>query len=127
MDDLTYNAYPANPPQKKSPDAARGDDPTQQKPRKRRRARPARRFDDTTGMVPKPDYISMDELLARTPFERQTVYNWIDEGVWIKDVHYFKPRPRVLIFYWPAIEAWIRGEEDNNDKRGEAKGKNPSQ
>ncbi len=25
-------------------------------------------------------------------------------------VHYFKPTKRKLLFYWPAIEEWIREE-----------------
>ena len=58
-----------------------------------------------------PDYISMDELVERIPYPRQTIYSMITGKVWIKRLHYFKSTPRKLIFYGPAIEAWIRSEE----------------
>jgi hypothetical protein len=52
-------------------------------------------------------YLSLCELCARIPYARKTIYNWTSSGTWQEGVHFFRRR-RKLIFYWPAIEVWLR-------------------
>ena len=38
----------------------------------------------------------------------KSVYNMISQRVFTEGVHYFKPTQRKLLFFWPAVEIWIR-------------------
>jgi len=41
-----------------------------------------------------------------------SAYNLVSKGTFQEGVHYFKPTKRKLLFYWPAIEKWIREEHN---------------
>ena len=54
------------------------------------------------------DYLSITELCVRISYTPKSVYNMVSQRVFTEGVHYFKPTKRKLLFFWPAIEAWIR-------------------
>jgi predicted DNA-binding transcriptional regulator AlpA len=54
------------------------------------------------------NYLSIEELCERTCYARKSVYNMISQHVFKEGIHYYKPTKRKLLFFWPAIEAWIR-------------------
>jgi hypothetical protein len=54
------------------------------------------------------DYLSIKELCERTSYAPKSVYNMISQRIFTEGVHYFKPTKRKLLFFWPAVEAWIR-------------------
>jgi predicted DNA-binding transcriptional regulator AlpA len=54
------------------------------------------------------DYLSITELCERLSYAPKSVYNMISQGIFTEGVHYFKPTPRKLLFFWPAVERWIR-------------------
>lgn len=54
------------------------------------------------------DYLSLHELCERTNYAPKSVYNMISQRIFTEGVHYFKPTKRKLLFFWPAVEAWIR-------------------
>jgi hypothetical protein len=58
---------------------------------------------------PGKTYLTYQELSALTGYEVQTLRNFVTKGIFKLGKHYFKPNGRVL-FYWPTIEKWIRGE-----------------
>jgi hypothetical protein len=58
---------------------------------------------------PKP-YLSYRDLSQRTGYKVQLLRNFVTKGIFKLGKHYFRPNGKVL-FYWPAIEKWIRGEE----------------
>ena len=59
-------------------------------------------------MEEKKDYLSIKELCTLTSYAPKSVYNMISQRVFREGVHYFKPTKRKLLFFWPAVEAWIR-------------------
>jgi len=56
------------------------------------------------------DYVTIKEMCERTSYAPKSVYNMVSQGVFKEGTHYFKPTKRKLLFFWPAIEQWIRGE-----------------
>lgn len=56
------------------------------------------------------EYLSLKELVQLIPYQPQTIYNWINAGMWRSGVHYFKPTPRKLIFHYPTIKRWVEGK-----------------
>ena len=54
------------------------------------------------------DYLSIKELCERTSYAPKSVYNMISQRIFTEGVHYFKPTKRKLLFFWPAVETWIR-------------------
>ncbi len=58
------------------------------------------------------DYLPIRPLAERIGYARKTIYNLISQGVLKEGTHYFKPTKRTLLFYWPAIEQWIREGHD---------------
>jgi len=56
------------------------------------------------------EYLTYQELAQRTGYEVQTLRNFVSKGIFKLGKHYFRPNGKVL-FYWPAVEKWIRGEE----------------
>lgn len=54
------------------------------------------------------DYLPIKELCERTSYAPKSVYNMISQRIFTEGVHYFKPTRRKLLFFWPAVEAWIR-------------------
>jgi hypothetical protein len=61
------------------------------------------------------EYLSITELCARITYAPKSVYNMISGDVFKEGVHYFKPTKRKLLFYWPAIEQWIRERSREED------------
>jgi predicted DNA-binding transcriptional regulator AlpA len=61
------------------------------------------------------NYLSITELCERTSYARKSVYNMVSQGIFKEGTHYFKPTQRKLLFFWPAVEAWIRGGTDEQD------------
>ena len=52
-------------------------------------------------------YLSMDELLEITKYKKQSIYNLINRGVFVKGVHFLKPSSRKLVFRYSAIMDWL--------------------
>ena len=52
-------------------------------------------------------YLSMEELLEISKYKKQSIYNLINRGVFIKGVHFLKPSSRKLIFRHSAIMNWL--------------------
>lgn len=63
----------------------------------------------TPGQVLAEEYLSVTALSARIPYAPQTIRNLMSQGVLQRDVHYLKPRGRI-IFKWSAVQAWIEGQ-----------------
>ncbi len=59
--------------------------------------------------VPAEEYLSITDLSKRIPYAAQTIRNMMSTGVLKRDVHYVKPRGRV-IFKWSAVQAWLEGK-----------------
>lgn len=55
------------------------------------------------------EYLSVRQLCERIPYKEQTVRNLMTQGVLKRDVHYIKPRGRVM-FMWSAVRAWLEGQ-----------------
>jgi hypothetical protein len=69
----------------------------------------------STGSNPAPfnpdkPYLTINELSQRTGYAVQSIRNLMSKKILKLGKHYFRPNGKVL-FYWPAIEKWIRGEE----------------
>jgi len=59
--------------------------------------------------VPPEEYLSIADLSKRIPYAPQTIRNLMSSGVLKLDVHYLKPRGRI-IFRWSAVRAWLEGQ-----------------
>ena len=57
------------------------------------------------------EFITVAELRDRIKFSKQTIYNMISTGRFLKGKHYFKPSPKKVLFSWPAVETWIKRNE----------------
>lgn len=53
------------------------------------------------------EYLSIADLSKRIPYAPQTIRNLMGKGVFKRNVHYVKPRGRV-VFVWSAVEAWLQ-------------------
>ena len=53
------------------------------------------------------EYLTIDELSARIKFSKQSIYNMVHKKILVINVHYLKPRPKKLLFVWPAIRSWM--------------------
>ena len=53
------------------------------------------------------EYLTVDELSRRIKFSKQTIHNLISKGVFVPQHHYLKPRPKKILFKWPAILEWM--------------------
>jgi hypothetical protein len=68
---------------------------------------------------PRPfNYSFRIPLTERTSYAPKSVYNMISQRIFTEGVHYFKPTKRKLLFFWPAVEAWIR--EGHNGRTEQA-------
>ena len=63
------------------------------------------------------EYILVRPLSERIGYAVKTIYNLVSQGALKEGVHYFKPTKRKRLFYWSAMEAWIR--EGCNGRRDE--------
>jgi len=56
------------------------------------------------------EYMSVDELSSAIKFSKQTLYNKIFSGEFVKGYHYIKPSRRKVLFKWAAIEEWLNAD-----------------
>ncbi|MBU1417314.1 MAG: hypothetical protein KKI15_02395 [Proteobacteria bacterium] len=61
------------------------------------------------------EYITINELSSRIKYSKQSIYNLIHQKILVRQVHYFKPTPKKLLFKWDAIQGWIEGEISVSD------------
>ena len=61
-------------------------------------------------------FLTVKEFSERFKFAEQTVYNLINRKVFVLNRHYYKPRPKKILFKLSAIEAWVQGASDLDDK-----------
>ncbi len=56
-----------------------------------------------------PEYLSIEQLAARTPWSVEAIYRMIRRNILRRGAHYFQPQgPRThLIFKWSAIVAFV--------------------
>ncbi len=59
--------------------------------------------------VAQEEYLSVRQLCERIPYKEQTVRNLMTQGVLKRDIHYVKPRGRVM-FKWSVMRAWLEGQ-----------------
>lgn len=52
------------------------------------------------------EYLTVDQLSQRIPYAPQTIRNLMSKGVFRLNVHYVRPRHRVM-FRWSAVQAWL--------------------
>ena len=62
------------------------------------------------------EYLTVRELSSKMKFSQQTIYNLIHQKVFVLGKHYFKPRPKKILFKWSEIKAWIEGSSSLNDE-----------
>ena len=55
------------------------------------------------------EYLSIADLSKRIPYAPQTIRNLMSAGVLKRNLHYVKPRGRVM-FKWSAVLAWVEGQ-----------------
>jgi hypothetical protein len=53
------------------------------------------------------------ELSERIKLAKQTIYNMIHKNEFVLNKHYYKPKTKIILFKWSAIEKWLEG--DNPD------------
>lgn len=68
----------------------------------------------TSKNVPATEYLPIQALSERIGYAVKTIYNLVSQDTFKEGVHYFKPTKRKLLFYWPAIEQWIREGHDGD-------------
>ena len=62
------------------------------------------------------EYLSIADLSQRIPYAAQTIRNLMSRGVFKRDLHYVKPRGRVM-FKWSAVQAWIERQDRDETHR----------
>ena len=55
------------------------------------------------------EYLTVAQLSRRIPYKEQTLRNLMHQNVFRLNVHYVKPRHRVM-FRWSAVQAWLEGQ-----------------
>lgn len=55
------------------------------------------------------EYLTVLQLSQRIPYQPQTIRNLMSKGVFRLNIHYVKPRHRVM-FKWVAVQAWLEGQ-----------------
>ena len=59
------------------------------------------------------EYLTVKELSERIKLAKQTIYNMIHKKEFVLNKHYYKPKAKIILFKWSAIEKWLEG--DNPD------------
>ena len=59
------------------------------------------------------EYLTVKELSERIKLAKQTIYNMIHKNEFVLHKHYYKPKAKIILFKWSAIEKWLEG--DNPD------------
>jgi excisionase family DNA binding protein len=57
------------------------------------------------------EYLTVKELSDRIKLARQTIYNMIHKKDFVLNIHYHKPKPKIILFKWSAIEKWLEGSD----------------
>jgi len=53
------------------------------------------------------EYLTINELSARIKFSKQSLYNLIHKGTFVRGRHYLKPTRKKVLFKWSEILAWM--------------------
>ena len=62
------------------------------------------------------EYLTVKELSERIKLAKQTIYNMIHKNEFVLNKHYYKPKAKIILFKWSAIEKWLEGDSpDLND------------
>ena len=63
------------------------------------------------------EYLTVKELSERIKLAKQTIYNMIHKKEFVLNKHYYKPKAKIILFKWSAIEKWLEGDSpDLNEK-----------
>ena len=57
------------------------------------------------------EYLKVKELSERIKLAKQTIYNKIHKKEFVLNKHYYKPKPKIILFKWSAIEKWLKGNQ----------------
>lgn len=59
------------------------------------------------------EYLDTERLLERIPYSKRELETLIADGHLLCEVHFRRPKGpgTKRIFFWSAIEAWMRGED----------------
>ncbi len=57
-------------------------------------------------------YLTVRELCEKIKFSRQTIYNMIHKGDFVKGRHYVKPCPKKILFLWSAVLYWMESPDE---------------
>ena len=63
-------------------------------------------------------YLTVDELINRIRYKKQTIYNMIYRGEFSLGKHYLKPSPKKILFKWTAILEWLGESKDEHSYNG---------
>lgn len=61
------------------------------------------------------EYLTIGELSARLKIKPKTVKNKMASGIFRKGVHYFSPCGLGPRFKWSAVQAWLEGEQSQQE------------
>ena len=56
------------------------------------------------------EYLTVKELSERIKLAKQTIYNMIHRKEFLLNKHYYKPKAKIILFKWSAIEKWLEGD-----------------
>jgi len=62
------------------------------------------------------EYLTVKELSERIKLAKQTIYNMIHKNEFVLNTHYYKPKAKIILFKWSAIEKWLEGESPDLDE-----------
>lgn len=63
------------------------------------------------------EYLTTKELSKRIKMTPDTIRNLVYKKKFKKNVHYYKPTSRKLLFIWSAVKDWLQG--GNSDQNAE--------
>ena len=66
------------------------------------------------------EYLTVDELSRRIKFSKQSIYNLISKGVFVLQDHYLKPRPKKILFKWPAVLEWMENAPSRPNSKAQS-------
>jgi excisionase family DNA binding protein len=56
------------------------------------------------------EFLTVKELSERIKLAKQTIYNMIHKNEFVLHKHYYKPKAKIILFKWSAIEKWLEGD-----------------
>ena len=62
------------------------------------------------------EYLTVKELSERIKLAKQTIYNMIHKNEFVLHKHYYKPKAKIILFKWSAIEKWLEGDSPDLDE-----------